>query len=73
MLLSKEDWVEIAGECDNGHDAVAAIQKLKPDLVFLDVQMPGSTGFDVIDERRGGPHAGGRLRDGLRSLCAARV
>ena len=49
MLLSKEDWVEIAGECDNGHDAVAAIQKLKPDLVFLDVQMPGSTGFDVID------------------------
>ena len=49
MLLSKEDWVEIAGECDNGTDAVAAIHKLKPDLVFLDVQMPGSTGFDVID------------------------
>jgi two-component system LytT family response regulator len=49
MLLAKEDWVEIAGECDNGTDAAAAIQKLKPDLVFLDVQMPGSTGFQVID------------------------
>ena len=48
MLLATEDWVEIAGECDNGTDAIAAIQKLKPDLVFLDVQMPGATGFDVI-------------------------
>jgi two-component system LytT family response regulator len=48
MLLSNEDWVEIAGECANGPDAVAAIQKLKPDLVFLDVQMPGASGFDVI-------------------------
>ena len=49
MLLAKEDWVELAGECDNGPEAAMAIQKLKPDLVFLDVQMPGSTGFDVID------------------------
>lgn len=49
MLLAKEDWVEIAGECENGPDAVAAIQRLQPDLVFLDVQMPGATGFDVIE------------------------
>jgi two-component system LytT family response regulator len=48
MLLAKEDWVEIAGECDNGADAIASIHKLKPDLVFLDVQMPDATGFDVI-------------------------
>ena len=50
MLLGKEDWVEIAGECQNGPDAVAAIQRLQPDLVFLDVQMPGATGFDVIQQ-----------------------
>ena len=49
MLLAQEDWVEVAAECDNGPDAVAAIQKLKPELVFLDVQMPGASGFDVIE------------------------
>jgi len=49
MLLAREEGVEVAGECANGPDAVAAIQKLKPDLVFLDVQMPGATGFDVIE------------------------
>jgi two-component system LytT family response regulator len=50
MLLTQEDWVEIAGECQNGPEAVGAIQKLRPDLVFLDVQMPGATGFDVIQQ-----------------------
>lgn len=49
MLLAKEDWVEIVGECDSGPASVTAIQKLQPDLVFLDVQMPGATGFDVIE------------------------
>ena len=49
MLLAREEWVEIAGECHNGAEAVTAIQKLRPDLVFLDVQMPGATGFDVIE------------------------
>lgn len=50
MLLAQEDGVEIAGECQNGPEAVAAIEKLRPDLVFLDVQMPGATGFDVIQQ-----------------------
>jgi two-component system LytT family response regulator len=49
MLLATEDWVDVAAECATGAEAVAAIQKLKPDLVFLDVQMPGASGFDVID------------------------
>jgi two-component system LytT family response regulator len=48
LLLAREESVELAGECGNGADAVAAIQKLKPDLVFLDVQMPDGSGFDVI-------------------------
>ncbi|MGH9752672.1 MAG: histidine kinase [Blastocatellia bacterium] len=41
--------IEIIGESANGLEAVAAIQKLKPDLVFLDVQMPEMDGFEVIE------------------------
>ena len=49
MLLSSEDWVQIVAECQDGRETVSAIQKLQPDLVFLDVQMPGASGFDVIE------------------------
>jgi two-component system, LytTR family, response regulator len=48
-LLQQEDDVEVIGECSDGTQAIAAIQQHAPDLVFLDVQMPGSTGFGVID------------------------
>src|SRR5712664_869093 len=47
-LLREESAVEIAGEADSGEAAVAAIKKQGPDLVFLDVQMPGMDGFGVI-------------------------
>ena len=47
-LLREESTVEIAGEADSGEAAVAAIKKHRPDLVFLDVQMPGLDGFGVI-------------------------
>jgi two-component system, LytTR family, response regulator len=47
-LLRKESQVEIVGSAENGEAAVQAIRKLNPDLVFLDVQMPGRTGFDVV-------------------------
>ena len=40
--------VEIVSECANGREAIMAIQTLKPDLMFLDIQMPGLGGFDVI-------------------------
>lgn len=43
------DSVEIAGECTNGRDAVRAIKRLQPDIVFLDIQMPGLDGFGVIE------------------------
>jgi len=48
-LLAREDWLEIVAECPNGPEAIASIDKLQPDLVFLDVQMPGATGFEVIE------------------------
>lgn len=49
-LLVKEDRVEIVEMVDNGTRAVEAIRELKPDLVFLDVQMPGLTGLEVVAE-----------------------
>ncbi len=47
-MLKHESTIEIIGECTNGADAVEAIQSKKPDLVFLDVQMPEMDGFGVI-------------------------
>lgn len=48
VRLSRESDVEIAGEAEDGPSAVDAIFALKPDLVFLDIQMPGFDGFDVL-------------------------
>jgi two-component system LytT family response regulator len=47
-LLAKEKDVEVIGECENGGEAVEKIKALSPDLVFLDVQMPGMGGFDLL-------------------------
>jgi len=47
-LLQRCGDAELVCECSNGREAVDAIQRHAPDLVFLDVQMPGKTGFDVI-------------------------
>jgi two-component system LytT family response regulator len=49
MYLAEEDDVEIIGECANGFEAVSLIREKSPDLVFLDVQMPGLDGFSVIE------------------------
>jgi two-component system LytT family response regulator len=42
--------VELVGEAADGAEAVDAIRRLEPDLVFLDIQMPAMTGFEVIEE-----------------------
>lgn len=47
-LSQRCEDLELICECRNGREAVDAIHKHRPDLVFLDVQMPGKTGFDVI-------------------------
>lgn len=47
MLLSFE-WIEVIGEAADGESAVAAIETLQPELVFLDVQMPGLLGTEVL-------------------------
>ncbi len=47
--LSKESRVEIVGQCRNGFEAVKAVAQLQPDLVFLDVQMPKLSGFEVLE------------------------
>jgi two-component system LytT family response regulator len=49
-LLRGEENVEIVGRAHNGDAALRAIRELEPDLVFLDVQMPGKTGLDVVRE-----------------------
>jgi two-component system, LytTR family, response regulator len=47
-LLRDESGVEVVGEADNAESAIAAIERQRPDLVFVDVQMPGADGFDVV-------------------------
>src|SRR3990172_8029098 len=47
-LLKLEDDVEVVNEVGSGTDAVAAIREQRPDLVFLDVQMPDLDGFGVV-------------------------
>ena len=48
-MLQKHSEIEIVGECSNGFDAVKAVAELKPDLLFLDIQMPKLDGFEVLE------------------------
>lgn len=47
-FLRDEHDINIIGECGNGREAVSAIKEKKPDLVFLDIQMPEKNGFEVV-------------------------
>jgi len=50
LRLREATDVEIVRQCANGREALAAIAELQPDLMFLDIQMPGLSGFDVIKQ-----------------------
>lgn len=55
LRLQEFPEVEVVEECANGREAVKAIKSLNPDLVFLDIQMPGLDGFGVVRALIGGP------------------
>src|SRR5215510_3031014 len=50
LLQEHSDVVEIIGEAGNGKEALEKIEQLNPDLIFLDIQMPDLTGFEVIEK-----------------------
>ena len=52
-LLAAEPNVEIVAECQNGYEAIAAVESLHPDLMFLDVQMPELDGFQMLAKLNG--------------------
>jgi two-component system, LytTR family, response regulator len=54
LALGNQPGIELVGECGDGPSAVAAIRRSVPDLIFLDVQMPGLDGFGVVEQV--GPH-----------------
>lgn len=47
-LLASDAEIQVVAQCSNGHQALEAIRQHQPDLIFLDVQMPGMTGFDML-------------------------
>lgn len=49
-LLEQFDFINLIGECKNGREALHQIKTYKPDLVFLDIQMPDLNGFDVLEK-----------------------
>jgi two-component system LytT family response regulator len=53
LLLEDETDVEVVGEASDGTEAIAAIESLQPALVFLDVQMPGMSGLEVLEQLDG--------------------
>ncbi|RYG43073.1 MAG: response regulator, partial [Chitinophagaceae bacterium] len=48
--------VEVIGEAANAKEGIEKIETLNPDLIFLDIQMPGKTGFDMLCELERAPH-----------------
>ncbi|MEO9209513.1 MAG: response regulator [Ginsengibacter sp.] len=55
-LLRDFPDVEVAGEASNATEGIEKIETLNPDLVFLDIQMPGKTGFEMLTELEKAPH-----------------
>lgn len=50
LLLSADNDVDVVAECSNGRETISALQDQQADVLFLDIQMPGTDGFGVIEE-----------------------
>lgn len=55
-LLEKNKDITILAECGNADEAIQAINDLKPQLIFLDINMPGKTGFELLEALEEPPH-----------------
>jgi len=55
-FLSEAENIELIAECENGFEGVKTINELKPDLIFLDIQMPKITGFEMLELLDHKPH-----------------
>jgi len=55
LLAEHTDQIELVGEAENGIQCLEMIDRLKPDLVFLDIQMPGLNGFEVLQQTSHSP------------------
>ena len=55
-LLQEFPDVEVIGEAANANEGIEKIESLNPDLIFLDIQMPGKTGFDMLTQLEKAPH-----------------
>jgi len=55
LLTEHADQIELIGEAQNGLECLEMIDRLKPDLVFLDIQMPGLNGFEVLQQTSHSP------------------
>jgi len=49
-MLERDPDLEVVGECADGAAAIESVRELRPDLCFLDINMPGMNGFDVLDK-----------------------
>lgn len=56
LLLEYSDVLEVVAEAGNGREAIEKIEALKPDVIFLDIQMPDLTGFEVVDQLKEKPN-----------------
>ena len=56
MLTAHNHWIQVVGEATNGEEAISLINELKPGLVFLDIQLPDLTGFEVLQNLNSQPN-----------------
>lgn len=52
-LVNLEDDMEVVGQASNGEEAIALVQRLKPDICIMDIEMPGKSGLEAAEELKG--------------------